>query len=418
MFCANCGTPTLEDQNFCRNCGHPVGAAGKPAVPAGVVPADRVEPPLPPRVATAAGGRCEFCGAELDASQSACPRCGAAVRRAPARAASGWTELPPRKDMAKLQFGHSSCQIEGLYVPVADMNLAAGDRVYFTHHVLLWKDPQVNITAMSLKGGWKRMFAGLPLIMTQAEGPGHIAFSKDDPGELIPVTLHPGQTVDVREHMLLTATANVAYDWFQTGVWFQTGTGKDAETHYPLGRFMDRFAATQTPGLLLLHAGGNVLVRELAAGQDILVKPSALVFKDPAVEMHLHFEHTAALTGGAWGSRYIWLRLRGPGRVAIQTVFARSEGESQNITSSSRATTVRWSLLPGAPGCPAGGAGSGGGGAFMAFIICSAMIIPAPRPAPTPAAPPPSLAAAIGMACAAWNCAYRFISPSMFMPMR
>ena len=48
--------------------------------------------------------------------------------------------------MARLQFGQSHCQIEGKYVPVADMNLAAGDSVYFTHHVLLWKDPAVTVT--------------------------------------------------------------------------------------------------------------------------------------------------------------------------------------------------------------------------------------------------------------------------------
>jgi len=60
------------------------------------------------------------------------------------RTESGWSKLPGRKDMAKLQFGDSFCQIEGLYVPVADMNLAAPDSVYFTHHVLLWKDPHIK----------------------------------------------------------------------------------------------------------------------------------------------------------------------------------------------------------------------------------------------------------------------------------
>jgi len=246
--------------------------------------------------------------------------------------------------MAKLQFGNSSCQIEGLYVPVADMNLAVGDSVYFTHHVLLWKDPGVNVTVMSLKGAWKRMFAGLPLIMTQAEGPGRIAFSKDDPGELIPVALQPGHSIDVREHMLLAATSNVAYDWFQTGIWFETKNGDDTETHYPLGRFMDRFASPQTPGLLLLHAGGNVFVRTLKQGQTILVKPSALVFKDPTVNMQLHFEHPGALyaTWRPWSNRYMWLRLIGPGRVAIQSVFERIEGESGNMIRWSNATATRW----------------------------------------------------------------------------
>jgi uncharacterized protein (AIM24 family) len=246
--------------------------------------------------------------------------------------------------MAKVQFGSSSCQIEGVYVPVADMNLSAQDSVYFTHHVLLWKDPQVNVTTMSLKGGWKRLFAGMPLIMTQAQGPGHIAFSKDNPGELISVPLQPGQALDVREHLFLAATSNVEYDWFQTHVWFSTKSGDDTETHYPIGAYMDRFFAPETPGLLLLHAGGNVFVRDLAPGQTILVKPTALIFKDPTVQMHLHFEQPGQIFRGwgSWATRYMWLRLIGPGRVAVQSVFDRIEGEARNMTGYSYATQQQW----------------------------------------------------------------------------
>ena len=246
--------------------------------------------------------------------------------------------------MAKLQFGDSFCQIEGKYVPVADVKLAGADSVYFTHHVLLWKDPQVNITTMSLAGSWKRLFAGMPLIMTQAQGPGHIAFSRDAPGEMIALPIEPGQTVDVREHLFMLATDKVAYDWLTTNIWYTTKSGDDQETHYPVGMFMDRFHAPESPGLLLLHAAGNVFVRELAANQPILVKPTALMFKDPAVQMQLHFEHphTGFMSWGSWANRYLWLRLWGPGRVAVQSVFDRMEGENSNITSCSSATEQRW----------------------------------------------------------------------------
>jgi uncharacterized protein (AIM24 family) len=237
--------------------------------------------------------------------------------------------------MAKLQFGNSVCQIEGTYVPVADMKLAAEDSIYFTHHVLLWKDPGVNITAMSLKGGWKRVFAGLPLIMTQAQGPGHIAFSQDSPGELIALPLQHGQAVDVREHLFLAATGNIDYDWFQTNIWFQTRKGDETETLYPMGRVMDRFSATGAPGLLLLHAAGNVFVRDLAPGEVILLKPTALVFKDPTVQMDLYYDNpgvgSVLSLGGLFAASrgYIWLRLQGPGRIAIQSVFERIEGEDR-----------------------------------------------------------------------------------------
>ena len=287
---------------------------------------------------------CPWCGQSVAGTSLSCPACGASIDVRAIVSRSGWAELPGRKDMAKLQFGNSFCQIEGSYVPVAEMNLTAGDGVFFAHHVLLWKDPQVTITAMSLKGAWKRLLSGMPLIMTEAQGPGHIAFSRDQPGELIALPLQPGQAVEVREHMFVVATRQVTYDWFNSGVWFQTRNGDETETHYPLGMFMDRFYAPQVPGLVLLHAAGNVFVRHLAPQQSILIKPTALIFKDPTVQMQLHFEHPSGTwqSWRSWGERYLWLRLYGPGRVAVQSAFKHLEDNGQNISNHSSATRRRW----------------------------------------------------------------------------
>src|SRR5947209_965362 len=107
----------------------------------------------------------------VDSSLRTCPSCGAPVGRATKVTASGWTELPPIRDMARLRVGSSTCQVEGTYVPVADFNLASADEwVYFAHHVLLWKDPQVEVRRMPLKGAFKRMMAGMPVVMTEARG--------------------------------------------------------------------------------------------------------------------------------------------------------------------------------------------------------------------------------------------------------
>jgi uncharacterized protein (AIM24 family) len=248
---------------------------------------------------------------------------------------SGWTELPPIRDMAKLQFGQSFCQVEGKYVPVADFKLAAGDGIYFPHHVLLWKEDKPAITAMPLARGWKRLFAGLPLIMTQATGPGRIAFSKDAPGELLALPISAGQSMDVREHVFMVATHSIAYDWFQTGIWYSTQNGNDRETHYPLGMFMDRFTAGAAPGLLLLHGEGNLFVRRLTADQSILIQPTSLLYKDPTVRMHLHLEKPGGTwrSWRSWGDRYVWLTLTGPGRVAIQSRFRRLEDAGPTLVS-------------------------------------------------------------------------------------
>jgi uncharacterized protein (AIM24 family) len=292
---------------------------------------------------------CAWCGTVNDGTQLSCRSCGASIDVRATITQSGWSRVPGRKDMAKLQFGNSFCQIEGKYVPVADMSLAAEDSVYFAHHVLLWKDTQVTMGAMSLKGGWKRMLAGMPIVMAQAHGPGHIAFSRDAPGDMIALPIQPGHAVDVREHLFVVATSQVAYDWFNTNIWFTSrvtnGKGEsENETFYPIGMLMDRFSASHTPGLLLLHSAGNAFVRDLAPNQTILIKPSALLFKDPTVQMQLHFERPGGIWNlwGSWSERYLWLRLRGPGRVAVQSVFERTEGESGRIVNSSGATEHQW----------------------------------------------------------------------------
>ena len=287
---------------------------------------------------------CSWCGTVSDGSSLSCRSCGASIDVRSISTQSGWVKAPGRRDMAHIQFGKSICQIEGVYVPVVDMNLSPEDSVYFAHHVLLWQDPQVHISALSLKGAWKRVLAGMPVIMTQAKGPGHIAFSRDAAGEMVALPIQSGYAVDVREHVMVVATSAVTYDWFQTGVWFTTGSGDEKETHYPLGMYMDRFSASQAPGLLILHASGNVFVRQLAPNQQILIKPTSLLFKDPTVKMQLHIEQPSVTwrAWSAWGERYLWLLLTGPGRVAVQSAFEPVEDNGQNITSHSYMTQFHW----------------------------------------------------------------------------
>jgi uncharacterized protein (AIM24 family) len=287
---------------------------------------------------------CRYCRLPSDASGIACPKCGAPVNVSDVVSASGWQEQPPVRDMARIQFGQSTCQIEGTYVPSADFKLAGDDWIYFSHHHVLWTEATVQMQPMAMAGGWNRMRAGLPLVMLTATGPGHIALSEDAPGEVIAIPLQPGQAVWVREHRFLAATGNVTYTWEQPGIWIVTGSGDDRETHYPLGMYIDYFQAQQAPGLLLLHSPGNTFIRDLAYGETICIQPGALLYKDPSVGMQLHIEYpqSAGLSfSGRYSYRQVWLRLWGPGRVAVQSVFERPEASNQ-ITSHSPATTTAW----------------------------------------------------------------------------
>lgn len=286
---------------------------------------------------------CRYCRLTSDPSAPSCPNCGAPVDVTAVRSDSGWLELPAIKDMARIQMGRSSAQIEGLYVPVADFRLHPEDWIYFSHHVLLWAEPTVAMDSMPMAGGWNRKLAGLPLVMMRASGPGHIALSADAPGEVVAIPLTAGGQVMVREHAFLAATGAVDYTWDRSGIWYVTGSGDDRETHYPLGWAVDRFVARE-PGLLLLHSPGNTFIRDLAPGEPICVQPGALLYKDPGVGMQLHLEYPAT-AGVSFSRRYsmrnVWLRLWGPGRVAIKSVFHQGETGGY-ISRSSPATTQRW----------------------------------------------------------------------------
>jgi uncharacterized protein (AIM24 family) len=287
---------------------------------------------------------CRYCRQYSDPNAPTCPLCGAPVDVKAAVSLSGWTKQPAIRDMARIQFGQSHCQIEGTMVPVADFNLAADEWIYFSHHNLLWTDATAQLKQMSLKGGWRRMMAGLPVMMVTGHGPGHIALSDNHAGEIVVLPLQHGQQIWVREHRFLCATGNIRYTWQGAQVWYQTGTGDDRETHYPMGAIGDIFAAADAPGLLLLHAPGNTFVRDLAAGESLLVQPSSLLYRDVTVQVHLHLEYPRRLGISFMRSyeyRSIWVRLIGPGRVAVQSIFERPE-HAGSITGNSYATRYRW----------------------------------------------------------------------------
>jgi uncharacterized protein (AIM24 family) len=287
---------------------------------------------------------CPYCRMPSDGQGYACPRCGAPVDIRLRVSNSGWVKQPPIKDMARIRFNRSTCQISGTFVPVAEMALHNDDWVYFAHHTLLHTDPGVQLETLKMGGGWNRKLAGMPLFMMTARGPGYVAFSGERPGETLAIPLAENQGVDVVEHRFLVATGNVNYQWLRSGVWFTTKSGDETEWHYPLGQFMDRFIAHGGPGLLLLHSPGNAFIRDLQPRQRILLQPSSLVWKDPSVRMFLHFEYPRGqywFSSARWQSKSIWLALEGPGRIAIQSVFHRPHTVS-GIQRSSPATRQNW----------------------------------------------------------------------------
>src|SRR6476661_6867576 len=124
---------------------------------------------------------------------------------------AGWTGATDAAgdNMKETRVGNTLVRIVGNIVPQVEVALGPGESVYFEHHILLWKHPSLNITIKPLKGALKRMMAGMQVFVTEATGPGSIAFSRDDAGEIIPIHIRPGEELHVREHQFLAATSSV-----------------------------------------------------------------------------------------------------------------------------------------------------------------------------------------------------------------
>jgi uncharacterized protein (AIM24 family) len=287
---------------------------------------------------------CRYCRQPSDPGAPTCPMCGAPVDIKTVVSDTGWVEQPAIRDMAKIQFGQSHLEIAGTTVPIAEFTLAPNEPIYFSHHVLLWIDPDTRMTMMKMAGGWNRKLAGMPLVMMEATGPGHIALSDNHAGEVIALPLQPGQNMWVREHRFLCATGYINYTWNNTGVYYETGTGDDREYHYPMGQFGDVFTAQRGPGLLLLHSPGNTFIRDLKHGESLIIQPSALLYRDSSVRVNLHLEYPRnrgfAFWSNRWSYRNILAKVHGPGRVAVQSVYEPPE-DYEIITGHPYDTTTR-----------------------------------------------------------------------------
>ncbi|HXB64964.1 MAG TPA: AIM24 family protein [Solirubrobacteraceae bacterium] len=219
---------------------------------------------------------------------------------------------PIQSTVTDESFAGLTYHVRGELVP--ELQIEVGQAaVMFEHHVLLWKQTQVNVELKKLPGAIKRKIAGLEFFITRTAGAGHIAFSRDSPGQCVPLHLRQGEGVDVREHQFIAATDNLDYS-------FERVKGVRNMLVGGSGIFIDKFRATNGDALVWLHGHGNVFLVELAAGEQLDVEAGAWLYKDPSVSFEaVTMGLKTGLMGG--GGKLTWNRFTGPGRLAIQTMF-------------------------------------------------------------------------------------------------
>jgi uncharacterized protein (AIM24 family) len=206
-----------------------------------------------------------------------------------------------------------SYRVDGEMVPVLHVRTDGSVPIYFEHHVVLWKDPPMQIGIHKLQGAFKRVIAGMPVFMTETQSPGEVAFSRDAPGHVLSMHLAPGTAILVREHQFLAATANVDFT-------FNRVKGVANMLFGGTGFFIDRFEAKGSEGIVWLHGYGNVFEKRLEAGESIDVESGGWVYRDVSVPMEQQiYGLRTGILGGV--GQLVFNRFTGPGRVGIQSAY-------------------------------------------------------------------------------------------------
>lgn len=204
-------------------------------------------------------------------------------------------------------------RVDGELVPVLHIRTDGTVPIYFEHHVILWKDPAMQVGIHKLQGAFKRIVAGMPIFMTETQSAGEVAFSRDDPGHVLALHLSPGQAILAREHQFLAATANVAYT-------FNRVRGVTNMLFGGSGFFVDRFEAEHGEGIVWLHGYGNVFEKTLEPGESIDVEAGGWVYRDGSVPMQQQmYGLRTGILGGS--GQLVFNRFSGPGRVGIQSAY-------------------------------------------------------------------------------------------------
>ena len=209
-------------------------------------------------------------------------------------------------------FGGVTYHLDGELVPMLTVDLDGVSTVFFEHHVLLWKEPSVDISVRAMKGALKRMMAGMQIFVTEATGVGQIAFSRDGPGHIVPIHLAQGEEIHVREHQFLAATGNIDYT-------FERVRGFSNLLFGGTGFFIDKFHGHEGDGVLWLHGYGNVFERVLDDGETIDVEPGGWLYKDADVTMETNM--TRLSVGLLAGMNLVLNRFTGPGRIGLQSMY-------------------------------------------------------------------------------------------------
>lgn len=195
-------------------------------------------------------------------------------------------------------------------VPSILASLGPGESVFAEHGIVLYKEDPVKvdrrvIPSRGFGATLKRTsVGGVPFFLAEFTGPGHAAFSRNGPGEVRIVELKAGEVLDVAEGSLVCAEKAIGYETV-----YVKGTGSW------LGLWFDQLTG---PGSLALHAYGNFMTFQLAAGESMVCERHAILHKTPTMAMSPFVQKVGSGLLGRMMAQEMYI-VQGPGTLGLQT---------------------------------------------------------------------------------------------------
>jgi uncharacterized protein (TIGR00266 family) len=225
-------------------------------------------------------------------------------------------------------------RIHGHEMQYVEVELDPGESAVSEAGSLMYKDPSVEMSTVfgdgsgqggtfmdKLVGAGKRVLTGESLFTTvfthRGAGKARVAFAAPYPGTILALDLaqHRGKLICQKDSFLAAAKGVAIGIAFQKRVMTGLFGGE--------GFIMQKL---EGDGMVFVHAGGTLVERELAAGEELHVDTGCLVALTQTVD------YDVVTVGGIksmifGGEGVFFARLRGPGHVWLQSLpFSRLAG--------------------------------------------------------------------------------------------
>jgi len=238
-------------------------------------------------------------------------------------------------------FSTSTCdavdfKVFGTEMQYVEVELDPGESAIAEAGAMMYKDSSVHMESIfgdgsaraeqggfmgKLVGAGKRVLTGEGLFMTQflnqGNRKGKVAFGAPYPGNVIPLSLSSlGGSLICQKDSFLCAARGVSVDlFFQKKILTGLFGGE--------GFIMQKL---EGDGMVFVHAGGTVMERELASGDNLHVDTGCIVAMEPSVSFDIR-QAGNVKTMLFGGEGFFFADLRGPGKIWLQSLpFSRLAG--------------------------------------------------------------------------------------------